>query len=150
VNFEAICNIMERPELAKDPRFDSFLKRAKLENAAALKTEMEKWSVNYTAEEILERVLLYQGEGVVGMGRSNLPSETLAESHWWERGTFQIVDDPVYGKLLIQGQPVKMTETPPRIKWACRPVGADNDFIYGKYLGLGRERLRTLKARGVV
>lgn len=150
VNFEAICNIMERPELAKDPRFDSFLKRAKLENAAALKAEMEKWSVNYTAEEILERVLLYQGEGVVGMGRSNLPSETLAESHWWERGMFQIVDDPVYGKLLIQGQPVKMTETPPRIKWACRPVGADNDFIYGKYLGLGRERLRTLRARGVV
>jgi len=27
----------------------------KLENAAALKTEMEKWSVNYTAEEILEQ-----------------------------------------------------------------------------------------------
>jgi len=141
---------MGRPDLPKDPRFDSFLKRAKLENAMALKEEMEQWSVRHTAEEILQMVLAYRGAGVVGMGRANLPSETLGEAHWWERGIFQVVDDPVYGKVLIQGQPVKMTETPPRVKWVCRPVGADNEFIYLKYLGLGRERLQALRVRGVL
>jgi len=150
VNFQAITTLMGRPDLPKDPRFDSFLKRAKLENAMALKEEMEQWSVRHTAEEILQMVLAYRGAGVVGMGRANLPSETLGEAHWWERGIFQVVDDPVYGKVLIQGQPVKMTETPPRVKWVCRPVGADNEFIYLKYLGLGRERLQALRVRGVL
>lgn len=150
VNFSAICTLMGRPELTRDPRFDSFLKRAKIPNAAAIKEEMEKWSVNYTADEILQMVLGYKGQGVVGMGRANLPSETLAEDHWWQRGCFQKVDDPEYGVVLIQGQPVKMSETPPRVKWACRPVGRDNGFVYLKYLGYGPEKIRALKASGVI
>jgi hypothetical protein len=29
-------------------------------------------------------------------------------------------------------------------------VGADNEHVFLKYLGLGKERLRALKAKGVV
>jgi crotonobetainyl-CoA:carnitine CoA-transferase CaiB-like acyl-CoA transferase len=43
-----------------------------------------------------------------------------------------------------------MSGTPGRVKWACRPIGADNEFIYGKYLGLGGQQLKTLKGNGVV
>ena len=150
INFHALVTIMERPELEQDPRFDSFLKRPKLEHMIQLKEELEKWSRNYTAEEILEKVLAYRGEGIVATARANTPSQTLAEDHWWQRGIFQLVDDPVYGKLLIQAPPWKMTETPPRITWLCRPVGADNEFVYLKYLGYGREQLEALREKGVV
>lgn len=149
-NFRALCAIMGRQDLLEDPRFRTFLDRARLENMVPLQEEIERWSSTLTAQEILERVQAYPGPGIVATAKANLPSEVLAERHWWERGAFQLVEDPVYGRLLLQGQPVKMSETPPRLKWACRPVGADNEFVYLRELGLGRERLRELRARGVV
>ncbi|MGH7322769.1 MAG: CaiB/BaiF CoA transferase family protein [Candidatus Rokuibacteriota bacterium] len=150
VNFRALCAIMERPDLPADPRFATFLDRAKLENMMPLKGEIEAWSTRYAAAEILEKVRAYRGAGVVATAKASTPGEVLEESHWRERGALQVVEDPVYGPLLLQASPLHMTETPPRIKWACRPVGADTEFVFGKYLGLGREALADLRARGIV
>jgi crotonobetainyl-CoA:carnitine CoA-transferase CaiB-like acyl-CoA transferase len=86
----------------------------------------------------------------VATAKVNSPADTLGEPHWWERGVFQKVEDPHYGTLLLQMPPWKMSRTPPRVKWACRPVGADNELVYLKYLGLGRARLEALKAGGVI
>jgi hypothetical protein len=44
----------------------------------------------------------------------------------------------------------KMTETPIRTKWVCRPVGYDNDYIYLKYLSIGPVKLKRLKQDGIV
>jgi len=150
VNFRALCVIMERPDLPADPRFATFLDRAKLENMVPLQAEIEAWSTRHAAAEILARVQAYRGAGIVATAKTSTPGEVLAEDHWRERGALQVVDDPVYGRLLLPAPPTHMTETPPRVKWACRPVGADTGFVFGKYLGLGRAELAALRARGVV
>ena len=54
------------------------------------------------------------------------------------------------GRLLLQAPPWKMSRTPPRIKWACRPVGADTASVLTRYLGLPPAELRALAARGVI
>jgi crotonobetainyl-CoA:carnitine CoA-transferase CaiB-like acyl-CoA transferase len=46
--------------------------------------------------------------------------------------------------------PWKMTETPPRVKTVCRPVGADNEYIYMKYLGIGKAALAKLAEEGIL
>jgi crotonobetainyl-CoA:carnitine CoA-transferase CaiB-like acyl-CoA transferase len=46
--------------------------------------------------------------------------------------------------------PWKMSETPPRVKTVCRPVGADNEYIFTKYLGIGPSELSTLSEEGVL
>jgi crotonobetainyl-CoA:carnitine CoA-transferase CaiB-like acyl-CoA transferase len=150
VNFRALCAIMERPDLPEDPRFRTFLDRARLENMIPLQAEIERWSSRHTATEILARVQAYRGPGIVATAKANTPGEVLGEAHWRERGALVVHDDPVYGRLLLQGSPLHMTETPPRLKWACRPIGADTEFVFGRYLGLGRESLAGLRARGVV
>ena len=43
-----------------------------------------------------------------------------------------------------------MTESPPRVKWVCRPVGADNEYIYNLKLGLGPEQLADMKEKGII
>jgi len=150
VNFRALCAIMGRPDLPEDPRFRTFLDRARLENMVPLKAEIERWSSQHTGDEILAKVQAYRGAGIVATAKASVPGEVLVEDHWRERGALTVVDDPVYGRLLLQASPLHMTETPPRVKWACRPVGADTEFVFGKYLGLGREALAELRARGVV
>jgi len=152
VNFQALTTIIGRPELREDPRFKTFVKRA--ENRQALHHELERWTIQYTSQEILDKVQDYvlnkRGPGIVATGRVNSPAETFAEGHWWERGSLMTVEDPVYGELPMQGQPWKATKTPPRMKWACRSPGADNAHIYLRHLGIGRRALAALHKRGVV
>lgn len=149
-NFGAICRIMGRPELAQDPRFRTTLDRTKPEHRAALREEIARWTVNYTASEILAKVLADPGPGVVVFGPVNRPTATLAEDHWWERGCFGRLDDPVYGPLTLAMPAWRMTRTPPRLKVPGRPPGYHNDHVYAKHLGFGPERLAELRARGVI
>jgi formyl-CoA transferase len=44
----------------------------------------------------------------------------------------------------------RLAGTPGGIKWAGRALGADNEAVYGEWLGLDRERLAGLKAQGVI
>lgn len=150
INWTGLTNIMGRTDLKE--RFPTT--RTRIGESKLLHRELETWAADLTSQEILDRVQDYvankRGPGTVATARLNRPAETLAETHWWERGIFEKIDDQDYGELLLQASPWKMSRTPPRIKWACRPVGADNEAVYLKYLGLGLERLRALQAEGVV
>jgi CoA:oxalate CoA-transferase len=79
-NFGAICRIMGRPELAQDSRFRTTLDRTQPDKRALLRDEIAPWSVNYTASEILAKVLADPGPGTVVFGPVNRPTQTLAES----------------------------------------------------------------------
>jgi crotonobetainyl-CoA:carnitine CoA-transferase CaiB-like acyl-CoA transferase len=149
-NFGAICRIMGRPELTRDPRFGTTLDRTQPENRAALREEIARWSVNYTASEILAKVLADPGPGVVVFGPVNRPTQTLAEPHWWERGALGRLEDPVYGPLLLAQPAWRMTRTPPRLKHPGRPAGYHNADVYARYFGFGPERLAALRARGII
>jgi crotonobetainyl-CoA:carnitine CoA-transferase CaiB-like acyl-CoA transferase len=145
-NWAALTEIMGRPDLRE--RYPTI--RARLERSREIHPEIEAWTSEYTFDEILDMVQRYQGEGVVATGPVNEPRETVAEGHWWERGVFQRFRDPYYGEMLIQNPPWKMSATPPRVKWLCRPVGADTVAVFQKYLGVGASRLEHLRASGVV
>ncbi len=121
----------------------------------ALQNLLEEWSLRYPVDEVIERVQAAiskkEGRGAaVVTGKVSQPAEVLQEHNWWDRGVFQKIDDPTYGELTVQGPAWKMSETSPRLKWVCRPVGADNEFIYLKYLGMGRSQLEALKRAGVI
>jgi len=76
--------------------------------------------------------------------------DTMKAENWWVRQSFEKICDPHYKEMVITNQAWKMTETPPRVKWACRPVGADNDYIYNRKLGWGKVQIQTMKDQGVI
>lgn len=70
-----------------------------------------------------------------------------------DRGYFAWADEAFARRAIfdtLQRQPWTMTETPPRLRWACRPVGKDNASVYLKYLGIGKARLQALKKQQVI
>jgi crotonobetainyl-CoA:carnitine CoA-transferase CaiB-like acyl-CoA transferase len=153
--FQTLMEIIGRPELAKDPRFSSFMNRTSLENEEALQRILEEWSSQYPVDEVIDRVqeAISKKEGraaAVVTGKVTRPPDTLKEQNWWDRGSFRTIKDPVYGELTVQGPLWKMSDTPPRLKWLCRPIGADNEFIYLKYLGFGRTKLASLRSESVI
>jgi crotonobetainyl-CoA:carnitine CoA-transferase CaiB-like acyl-CoA transferase len=151
-NWTGVTNIMGRPELKE--RFPTIRDRTAADKQPEIHRELEAWSADLTSQEVLDRVMDYmlnkRGPGTVATARVNRPADTLEESHWWERGIFQRVEDPHYGSLLVQAPPWKMSRTPPRLKWVCRPVGADNAAVYTRYLGLSSSELAALRQRGII
>ncbi len=152
-NWTALCEIMKRPDLKV--QFPTIKERLTPENQPKIQHEIEKFTTRYTSDEILQFITEYSKradkKGTVATGRLETPLEVLSREHWKERRTFLTVNDPHYGELLVQNSTFKtMTGTPGRIKWVCRPVGADNEYIYQKYLGLGGSKLMELKEQGVI
>lgn len=152
-NWAALCEIMNRPDLEK--QFPTIKERLTPENQPIIQHEIEKFTVRYTANEIQDIITKYSKrpdkKGTVVTGKLEKPMDILQREHWKARKTFVEFDDPYYGKILVQNSSFKsMSRTPGRIKWCCRSIGADNELIYGKYLGLGRKELKELKDSGVV
>jgi crotonobetainyl-CoA:carnitine CoA-transferase CaiB-like acyl-CoA transferase len=142
---------MERPDLRD--KYPTVADRRQIENQKAIHVELEAWATRFTYEEILHKIQVYDrtvGRGAVATGKITETAEVLQVQNWWDRDAFRIVEDPVYGELLVVPPAPKMTHTPPRLKWVCRPAGADNGPVYARFLGYGRDTLTALRARGVV
>ena len=151
INWKALCTIMEHPKLHE--RYPTIFDRLDVENMKVMHREIERWTEVRSYEEIYQAVMdynLHVGEGIVVPGRVTSPGEAMEVENWWQRGALLKLRDPHYGDLVLANQAWKMSETPPRVKWCCRPVGADNAYVFGKKLGYGPGILKKLKAEGII
>ncbi len=126
------------------------------------KEEQLKWSAlvfdetrKYTSQELVRMSVEYARKGRLApitpvVAPVCSPEEAIHDANWLDRGIFTPIEDPVYGELVVAQAQHKMTETPIRTKWVCRPVGYDNEHIYLKYAGLGPRRLKALKEAGII
>ncbi|MDA8334155.1 MAG: CoA transferase [Peptococcaceae bacterium] len=143
--FAALAKAMDRPGLAEDARFRTLADRLKEENSRELQKILDEWTAGKTQGEI-DRL-----GGEFGFAAAPVYSEadTYRNEHWRARGATWQHEDPVYGDTVEYGPVVKMSETPGRIKWSAKPVGFDNEFVFGTILGLGKEEQAVLKAKGI-
>jgi crotonobetainyl-CoA:carnitine CoA-transferase CaiB-like acyl-CoA transferase len=151
INWKALCTILNRPDLRG--QFPTIFDRLNLDNMKVMYKEIQKWTMEHTYDEIYDAVMSYNkniGEGIVVPGRISAPMETMKAENWWVRMAFENGHDPYYKEITFANQAWKMTESPPRVKWLCRPVGADNEYIYNLKLGFGQDQLSALKDKGVI
>ncbi len=126
------------------------------------KEEQLKWSAlvfeetsRYTSQQLVDMSLEYSKHGRLApitcvIAPILSPADAQEDPNWKERGIFTPVSDPIYGDIVTAQAQYKMTETPMRTKWVCRPAGYDNEHIFLKHLGIGPARLKDLKHSGVV
>ena len=112
-------------------------------------------TVKYTSHELTLKSIEYAKSGRLApitpvVAEIVPPWETMQDEVWRDRGIFTPVQDPVYGSVVCAQAQWKATETPPRTKWVCRPVGYDNGFVYLKYMGYGPVKLKALEGKGVI
>lgn len=151
INWKALCTILDRPDLRE--QYPTIFDRLNLDNMKQMYKEIEKWTMAHTYDEIYDAVMDYNknvGQGVVVPGKISDPMDTMKAENWWVRQSFEKISDPHYKEMVITNQAWKMTATPPRVKWACRPVGADNDYIYNRKLGWGKTQIQAMKDQGVI
>jgi len=122
-----------------------------LKYQAMINPETEK----YTSQELTMKSVEYAKSGRLApitpvVAEIVSPDKAMRDEVWRDRGVFMPVQDPVYGSVVCAQAQWKATETPPRTKWVCRPIGYDNGYIYLKYLGFGPVKLKELEGKGII
>ena len=142
--FYGLCKAMGRLDLYE--RYADPLERLNDENAKLILKEIEKWAKTKHIDEIEELADKY------GFAASRVihTREAYYSKHYRERGAIQRYYDPLYGKMVEPCYPPRMSETPSRIKWAARPIGFDNEYVFTKIVGLTLDEVRKLEEEGVL
>jgi crotonobetainyl-CoA:carnitine CoA-transferase CaiB-like acyl-CoA transferase len=144
--FWGLCNAMGRPELADDLRFKNHLTRLKEANAAAILKIIADWARTKTPAEIES---LAEEHGFAA-SHVYTTKDVVEDKNFRARGFITEVDDPFLGQYLEYEFPVMMSKTPPKIKWAVRPVGFDNEYVMVHHLGKSEDEIKQLYDRGAL
>ena len=142
--FPRLAKLIGRPDLLEDARFATLEKR--VENSDEINGIVAKWVKRHDAAEI-ERRALASG---VPFARTYTVADIVADPHVQARGDLALVPDPVVGAVRMQGVYPRLSRTPGRIRGGAPKLGAHNDEIYGRLLGLSAKQRARLRAERVI
>jgi CoA:oxalate CoA-transferase len=142
-DFRALLKILKLWRIEDDWRFTFDRITDILEQIEKLYGLIEAETVKYTSDELVRKALEYsikaarsrwRGGGVPIIMKVSKPSEAMKNPHWNIRKSFLEIDDKKLGKFVIPTNFIKMSESPPRVKWISCGIGQDNEYIRKKYL----------------
>lgn len=109
LRWEALCRVMERPELIDDPRFRN--ETSRVEHRATIREILDTWTRDLTRAELSEKL-----GGKVPFGPVNDIRAIFDDPHAWAREMLVEVENPGSSqKAVIAGQPIKFSRTPSKV-----------------------------------
>ena len=138
------CQALSNPSWTAEARFSTL--SARLANADELDRLVEGWMRQHTAEEVMA---LLQEQGVAA-GVVQDARDLANDPQLRARGFFFELDHPETGRTVSDATPIKLSDTPARYRRVAPLPGQDNDYVYGKLLGLSEDELTRLKEQGII
>jgi len=143
-DFATLCKLINRADLAK--QYPKHADRIGADAQMAIYPELDKWAADKTKEDVDKAC---KGAGILSQPVWN-SKEVSNQEHFHLRGTLAWIDDPTFGDVLTQGVPYQLSETPGRVRWAFKPVGADNEFILAKLCGYSGSHIKELEEKEII
>jgi crotonobetainyl-CoA:carnitine CoA-transferase CaiB-like acyl-CoA transferase len=138
------CGIIGRDDLTRDPGFaTAAARRDRRDQIGAI---IQAWTSKRPKAEV---VSLLANAGVPAAPVNNV-AEMVADPQVQAREMFVERDHPVYGRLKLTGSPLKMSETPGRVRLLAPMPGEHNEEIFCGLLGHSKDDLDRWRAEGVV
>jgi crotonobetainyl-CoA:carnitine CoA-transferase CaiB-like acyl-CoA transferase len=133
-DFESLCRVMGRDDLASDGRFSDGA--ARWRNQDALDPEISAWTIDKDHVELFHRL---QAAGIDAAPVYNV-AEVFADPHLTARDAWQKVTHPMAGTHSYL-RPVigRMSKTPLSIRKHASTVGEDNEYVYKQVIGYSDE-----------
>jgi crotonobetainyl-CoA:carnitine CoA-transferase CaiB-like acyl-CoA transferase len=144
VFWQKFCTVLERPDLADDPRFATNANR--VQNRATLVPELERIFLTRTTADWLERL---RAAEVPAAPVNNL-DRAFSEPAVAEREMIVEYDHPDVGKVRLPGNPIKMSGMPGTISKPAPQLGQHTDAVLARLLGFSAERITSLRESGAI
>jgi CoA:oxalate CoA-transferase len=146
--WENVLRALGCPELASDPRFDpsAASRRAHREEVDAL---VQDWVGRRTAAEAVQILQAHQ----IAAGPVRDLRDAFDDEHLHARDMVVPLEHPVHGPVpgaRGAGMPIKFLLHPAAFDQPAPALGAHNDEIYGRFLGLGEADLASLREQDVI
>jgi formyl-CoA transferase len=141
--WERLLKVIGREDLQGDPRFAT--PQARADHVAEVDQVVQAWCRDKDKYEVMETL----GRAGVPAGAVMDTMELSEDESMREREIFVTVDHPVRGAFTMPGWPVKMSRSYVSVQPAPL-LGADNEAVYGAWLGYTREQLADLKEEGAI
>ena len=142
--WEALCDVMQRPALARDARFATFT------NRLAHQDELDAMITDWTrTQEALDLEITLQERGIAASVVQRL-YDLYDDPQLRHRGHFVPRDHPMHGSTTVENSRFTLSRTPARIGRAAPMLGQDNHEVLSTILGYSAERIASLEAQGVL
>ena len=127
----ALCEAIDRPELATDPRFANTTSRvAHRDELDAIVTDWTRRCGDYEAMDLL------QAAGVAAAPALNI-GQIFLDPHDTHRRTSIRVETPdIDASEVTYGIPWRLSETPGALQRLARPMGSDNRAFFSELMGM--------------
>jgi len=140
----SLTKVMGREDLGSDPRFDTAKKRA------TLSEEVDRIVGEYAARHKRDELFAILSPNHIPCAPVRDLAEITNDRHLHERGMLEWMEHPQYGRIAAARSPLRFEkQAPPKLKPSSE-LGANNEEVYGDWLGLSREELAVLKAEKVI
>lgn len=143
--YSILCDVMNKPELKKDPRFLEVKDR--VENHVAMREIVSEWTKQHTVIEIDN---MLNSAGCPASAVNTIESLVVDPQIAGAREMFPEIDQPGIGKLKVTATPQKLTRTKSYPRKAAPLLGENNEEIYREMLGFDTKKLSELKDKGVI
>ena len=141
--WQALCRVIDREELIRDPRFVQQADR--YENRDALRAIIEAWTLARDKYQAMREL----AEGGVPASAVLDTSDLYNNAHLVERGFIHEVEHPRLGAVKLLGWPVRMSESSVEID-AAPSLGQHSNEVLNDDLGLTQKELDDLSEQGVI
>ena len=143
--FKRLCDAMEQPELADDPRYSTH--QARGARCDELDARIADWTREFTAAELDVRLDEY---GVVS-GPIYTIEDIANDPHYQARDMIRRYQDDELGDIAVPGFVPVMSETKSEIAWlGPSEVGAYNEEVYCGLLGMTQAELQELENDDII
>jgi benzylsuccinate CoA-transferase BbsF subunit len=142
--WDALCRVIGRVDLVKDPRFDTLPQRKQNENA--LDVLIEGWTMERTPEQVM---FLLQEAGVPA-GVVENSADLFEDPQLRGRGLFWPMEHSEMGMFTHLGGSMVLSKTPARAITPSPCMGEHSEYVVTKILGKTDEEFVELLAAGVL
>jgi crotonobetainyl-CoA:carnitine CoA-transferase CaiB-like acyl-CoA transferase len=143
-NFRRLCQAMDRADLITDDRFSTLARRAA--RGDEINGIVQTWASGLSASEVEATCIAHD----VPVGIAYSAADIFADPHMTARKDLVDVEDPVVGTIRQQAPFPRFVGRPAPVPTGAPRLGADNDEVWTRLVGLTAEALKQLRATGVV
>ena len=143
-NWQRLCQAVEKPELANDPRFASNAQRvAHREELIAILQELFRRRDTATWIKIL-------GDAGLPCGPVNTIDRVFKDPQVLHRNMLLEVEHPKAGTVRMAGMPVKFSATPASLRLPPPLLGQHSEEVLRTWLAMSEEKVQELKRKKII
>ena len=142
--WRTFCRLIERDDLASDPRYAT--NAARVANRESLIDTLQQLFLTRAYEE-WEAILM---SGGVPVGAINTIDRVVDHPQVVARGALVDCEHPVAGKVRVVGPPARLSETPADVRLPAPLLGQHTDLVLRERLRLDDREIARLRSVGAI